>query len=216
MKKTMVSFISATALLTAGMVFASDNLTMDDYQLSAYYQHEQNEKFYADSKVGFFIGINAGYAKVKAFTKSKNTGFAWNANLGYQFSPYFAIESGYTQFPDVNESGTLSGVGAYTAKDKYYGIDLLFKGILPVTHSFDLFAKLGAMYFTAQRKLQTGAGGLALYKKLKRVVTQYNPEVGIGASYDITPHVAITVQGIGTFWGYSTYAGYGGLSFKFN
>lgn len=221
MKKIIIGCISATALLSANMVFASANdMTLDDYQSSAYYQHEQNKKFEVDSKVGFTIGINAGYATVHPkfnntnITNPNNSGFAWNANLGYQFSQYFAIESGYTQFANVNESGTFFNL-PYTAKNKYYGIDLLLKGILPVTQNFNLFAKLGVMYFSAQRTLQSFTGH-PLIGFLNQTTTQYNPEVGVGASYDVTQHIAITAQGIGTFMNYTTYAGYGGLSFKFN
>jgi opacity protein-like surface antigen len=226
MKKIILAGVSLTAILSANIAFAyycpncanpnsNTDMSLSDYQSSAYYQNEQNKKFEADSKVGFTIGLNAGYATVRNHTRyllpagtfrySNNSGFAWNANLGYQFSRYFAIETGYTQFPDMTETRTFLGVTS-SSKNTFYGFDLLLKGILPVTNNFNLFAKAGAMYFSAQHTL--------LYSKS---YYEIDPEAGLGVSYDITQHVAIAVQGVGIFGNnYTTYAGYGGLIFKFN
>jgi hypothetical protein len=220
MKKIIVRCVAATSLLSATFAFAhdpvymedmsfpkDDQMTLNSYQSSAYFQNEQRKKWAYDSKSGFTIGLNGGWGKVDAFTKTNNAGFAWNANVGYQFNPYFAVESGYTAFADVNESGTFNG-SPYTATDKYYGVDVVFKPIWPLTTHFNLFGKIGAMYFTALRDMKTGG-------PLKHCVTQYNPEVGIGMSYDFNHYVAVSAQAVGTFYGFTTYAGYGGLIFKF-
>ena len=53
---------------------------------------------------GVYLEGNVGYAKVNEKVENadsdKNTGFGWNINGGYKINPNFAVEAGYTSFPD--------------------------------------------------------------------------------------------------------------------
>ena len=199
MKKVVVSFVSAAALATVGMAAASNSM-------AASQQHFSNT---AGNAAGVIISGNLGYGKVDfrhSGIASKNlSGFAWNGSLGYQFNRYFALESGYTGFHQIK-------VG--TQKINTYGVDLLAKGIYPISNQFNVFAKVGAMDLFSKR-LTNGVVG----SKVSRIV----PEFGIGTGYNLTHNLALTVQGIATLstksHNYrmpSVYAAFAGLSYKFN
>jgi hypothetical protein len=196
MKKLVVSFVSAAALASVSIAMAGG---MDN--MAAPVQHSSND-------AGFIISGNAGYGKVDypatfGIPSSHLSGFAWNANLGYQFNRYVALESGYTRFHDISVPG-----GKITTQ----GVDLLAKGILPINSQFNVFAKAGAM------DVFTSFPG-----SVKR--SRITPEFGIGTGYNVTRNVALTLQGIttlamkgphaGTFTQPATYAGYAGISYKF-
>jgi hypothetical protein len=198
MKKLVVSFVSAAALASASIAMAGG---MDN--MAAPVQASNN------SAAGIIISGNAGYGKVNyknvGIPTNNLSGFAWNGNLGYQFNQYFAVESGYTNFHDI----TVGSQKVHT-----YGIDLLAKGIYPINSQFNVFAKAGAMNLYTKRVANNLVGS-----NVSRIV----PEFGIGTGYNLTHNLALTVQGIATFSTKThnftmpaTYAGYAGLSYKFN
>jgi OmpA-OmpF porin, OOP family len=203
MKKLVVSFVSAAALASASIAMAGgmDNMAAPTPASNS-------------NAAGIIISGNAGYGKINFSTAGTGAsssvlrGFAWNGNLGYQFNPYVAIESGYTHFHDIN-----FGPG----KIDTYGVDLLAKGIYPINSQFNVFAKAGAMDIFSKALINN-----TTVARVSRVT----PEFGIGTSYNMTHNLALTVQGIttlamkgphaGTGTMPATYAGYAGLSYKFN
>ncbi|OGT35683.1 MAG: hypothetical protein A3F11_07190 [Gammaproteobacteria bacterium RIFCSPHIGHO2_12_FULL_37_14] len=220
MKKVIVGFVGATALAAFSVAMAGEmtNIPASD-------QPSSN-----NNDAGFFISGNLGYDKFD-FAKPTtapisqdsitNTGFAWNGNVGYQFNSYFALESGYTQFADVLANspipGISSGMLAVENKDNY-GIDLLAKGILPINQKFNVFAKAGVMRLHTTQV--TSRLGVFPDSSTTLASVRYVPEFGVGASYNLTHNVALTLQGITTLKSNNnipaTYAGYAGLSYKFN
>ena len=73
-------------------------------------------------------------------SKSKFTPL-YNANLGYQFNKYFALEAGYSYF---GWSNTYAGI--VSNKYNYSMPDLTTKLILPIGNRFNIYAKLGVTY----------------------------------------------------------------------
>src|SRR3990167_109154 len=144
MKKVIVGFVGATALAAFSVAMAGGmtNTPASDQSL------------FNNNDAGFFISGNLGYDKFDfakptasptAQDSITNTGFAWNGNVGYQFNSYFALESGYTQFADVNANSPIAGGTLAVMNKDNYGIDLLAKGILPINQKFNVFAKAGMM-----------------------------------------------------------------------
>lgn len=203
MKKLVVSVVSAAALVTAGMAAANHSMAASD------------QSFSANSARGVYVGGNVGYGKFdqtnSGLPAKDLRGFTWNADLGYQFNKYAALETGYTQFHTIKVNTTAGKVN-----NTLYGVSLLAKGILPVTEQFDLFAKAGAMDLFS--KATTGA----TTSRRARIV----PALGLGTSYHVTKNVSLDVQGIttmamkgphkGSYTMPATYAGYAGVSYKFN
>lgn len=109
--------------------------------------------------------------------KTDDIGMGGRIYAGYQFNPYFALETGYTQYAKttfgVNSSKTKindtitvtnnNGIQTIAEKDteiwnrKYNGeitenaIDLVGKATLPLDYGFGLYVKGGAAYISANR-----------------------------------------------------------------
>ena len=203
MKTVVVTLISAAAFATIGMAVASNSMPASDQSFSGY------------NPTGITISANLGYDKV-SYPKNSGIpskdldGLSWNTDLGYQFGQYLAIQAGYTSFADVK----YSGVSLDT-----YGVGAVIKAILPVNDEFSVFAKAGAMDMFTKAVVSTVT--LAHRSRIA-------PAFGLGASYNITQNIALTVQGIttlamkgphrtgGSFTMPATYAAYAGFSYKFN
>ncbi len=136
-----------------------------------------------------FIGTGQGMTTT-AVDSVDNTGFGGRAFFGYQFNPNFALEAGYTYFPETDANGVVStnnstGATAIGRADlKEYAVDIAAKPILPVTQNMDVYAKLGAAY------VHTSTGGYSIIDDTSRV----RPEYGAGISYDLTPSVPVFIE----------------------
>lgn len=88
----------------------------------------------SESLLGPYIEGNLGSGIVSE-TAEKSWAFAGNANIGYQFHPNFAIEAGYNQVANSDNS--------WQARN-FYAFDIALKSILPLTQRISLYSKLGA------------------------------------------------------------------------
>lgn len=100
---------------------------------------------------GWYVEANAGSVHLSntssvfpAGTSTSSSGIGGNANLGYKFMPYAALEIGYSQYPNTKINAE---DGTRIATAKHYSYDIAAKGIIPVSDSgFEVFAKLGAQH----------------------------------------------------------------------
>lgn len=184
MKKVVVMLVSAAALATVGMAAASNSMAASDQSSSS-------------NASGIFISGNLGYSDqgykksdfVSTPSKLDTTGFAWNANAGYQFNQYVAVEGGYTRFADTK--ATFTGLGTNTIS--LYGLGMDVKGILPVSSQFDLFAKVGAMRLSEKQTVQEGSA------TAKLTGNAWTPTLGLGTAFNVNSNVALTLQDAYTF-----------------
>src|SRR3990167_1057399 len=216
MEKIVLGLVSAAAFATVSMAMAGGMTNLPDETTTMPVPHEcadSNECSLDTNQHGFIVSGNLGYGTVDytpaslGIPSTRLHGAAWNANLAYQFNPYFALESGFTSFHDI----VLNSCQIQTS-----GVDLLGKGILPINEQYNVFMKVGVMNsFT-----KTTSAGITINRS--RTV----PEFGIGASYNVNERVALTLQGIttlaisgpnaGTFTMPATYAAYLGASYRFD
>lgn len=191
MKKILVGLVSAVALATfaTGMAAASKNSMVADQS--------------SNDSAGVFISGNLGYGSVDQEKSDyapvqpnsiDNSGVAWNINLGYQFNKNIAIEGGYTQFADtVAKFDNINGTGINgTNKTSLSGFGADAKLIFPVSDQFDLFAKGGAIDLHESQ--------LAKVAGVSEKVTgsAWTPELGVGAAYNLTKNVSLSLQDIYT------------------
>jgi hypothetical protein len=99
--------------------------------------------------VDLFSG--AGYSAALSGSSVRNEHNPWSANVGYQISSYFALEASYIHLGTLKyaTSGTATSVlgNSPVAVDlniKSRGPALALVGVLPMTDSWDLEARLGA------------------------------------------------------------------------
>jgi hypothetical protein len=102
---------------------------------------------------------------------------------GYQFNPYFAVETGYTQYAKTSfhatgnntlvtsdflvsggvvtpyDASTITSTTRYEGEITEHAIDLVAKGTLPLQYGFGLYAKAGAAYIQADRHINANGAG---------------------------------------------------------
>jgi len=189
MKKALVGLVGAAALatLTTGMAAASSSMNADQSS--------------SNNAAGIFISGNLGYGTVNN-SKSDinytyllgaqpntlhNTGFAWNANIGYQFNKNVAIEGGYTHFGE--QKATWTNIGSDNISLSGFGVDAKF--IIPVNDQFSVFAKGGAIDMHQKNQASGNLTGTV-------TGSAWTPEVGAGVAYNVTQNVALNLQDIYT------------------
>lgn len=140
--------------------------------------------YYPVSGQGFVIGVQGGYAdthwsNLDVFDPTlSGTGFAARGYLGYDFSKYFGLETGYTFLPKADDD--------FGNSIHNYAIDLVGKLSVPVVDGFSVHAKAGGSYLHASIDNNiAGADDNA---------SHFGPAYGVGASYDLTPNFALGVD----------------------
>jgi len=174
MKKTL-KLLLTLSFLSPCFVFAKEEPITDIY-----------------NQPGPYVELNAGvnlYHFDYFVVDSGFSGVGLNTNVGYQFTPYFALEGGYIYF--------VSGVGGHM-------LHFVAKGILPLgtEKRFKLFAKLGPGIEKANGNSSLGFGVL---------------HGGIGAGYSATPNLDVNLQLQGETVGFASVGLLSiGLAYHFN
>ncbi|WP_413112842.1 OmpA family protein [Thaumasiovibrio sp. DFM-14] len=134
----------------------------------------QDQPFYAGARIGNAHYTDAKYDNVFSFDDRNSV--AGGAFLGYNFTPYFAFEGGYTYLG----KGKLSEGRTWEAD----GIDLLGKLSYGLTDKLDLFGKAGAFRYDNElsgEPTDTGDNGWA-------------PTVGAGLEYYFNKALSARVE----------------------
>lgn len=145
----------------------------------------------------FYFEGNYGASKVTNVSyptpTNKNSGTGWNADLGYKFNPYIAVEGGYTRYAAVrlqNSQGTTA------AHDNHYVIDVALRGmfLIPCT-PVEVFGKIGANRnqenLGSINNAAAAVDGVTLAGKSSG---SFGPYAGLGVDYTFTPYVQGNVQ----------------------
>jgi hypothetical protein len=143
---------------------------------------------------------------------------------GYQFNPYFALETGFTQFNKTDFSGDAYVIvddvrlpaGTVSGEITERAVDLVGKATLPLQYGFGLYAKAGLALITSDRHTTEVPTGITFDTNSYQAV---RPTYGAGIDYTI-PNTALDVEVF-----YSEIAGRGliktaslwggGLAYKF-
>lgn len=159
------------------------------------------------SFAGWYFGFGAGQAKgrdwdasrfassfatqgvVATQTSSDDTDIGYKVFGGYQFSKYFALEGGYTQFNDFTAGGVGITEKLYQAQGSSAWM-LATVGTLPLTKSVSLFGKIGADSWKTQTRTITTQANTDFTRtvSIDRGVDLY---YGAGASYALTDNLEI-------------------------
>lgn len=103
---------------------------------------------------------------------------------GYLFNQNFALEVGYIRFSDINFYN-VGGVPGQNVALTEKGIDFMAKPLLPLSNNFNIYGKVGLAYFKANGSTFVNGKSYLGYSD------GWDPVVGLGLSYDITPSVLI-------------------------
>lgn len=138
------------------------------------------------AKPGAYIGGGLGYSILDDFsdaTKQTGGGVGGALFAGYNFNTFIGLELAYRAYADT----TYQYGGSYWWGDfdySFYAITLMAKGYVPFENSpFALFASLGG----AQVHGSSDFNGVDSSSALVAAV-------GLGASYNINPHVTTSLE----------------------
>lgn len=145
---------------------------------------------------GLYIEANAGSSHLsnKSYGggSASRSGLGGNANLGYKFNPFAAVEVGYTQYSNTNVS--LSN-GSKAGVDKFYSYDVAAKGILPVyCTGLEAFAKLGMQHLNSRFTVKNTAAANSIGITSNNSHNTINAYYGAGVQYYFFPEFAIVAQ----------------------
>lgn len=128
----------------------------------------------AAERPGWYAGVGVGQSMVDEwFADDEDIGF--QVYGGYQFTPYFGLEAGYTDFGDVDVTG---GVGELDAD----AFSLVAVGTVPFTDRFSGYAKAGFNRWDADADVP-GIGRVS--------DDGTDPTYGLGLQYRFTDTVAL-------------------------
>jgi outer membrane immunogenic protein len=156
---------------------------------------------------GPYINADLGYGflhqtSVSGITtsSSSSTGIAGRVDGGFQFGPWFALETGYTKYTNAVIKGYNDPylINAKTVFDSY-SIDIVARASLPLGGGFNVYFKVGPAFlkeiFTVNATYTAAAGpGLAGTQAIfPNTESKVLPEAGIGATYDMSNNFLIDV-----------------------
>ena len=131
MKKIKIMFLGVISMLP----FAANAAGMDDGPV-----------WYLEGNVG---RVHVGDANFADNTSLDTSGTAWNINIGYRIIPYFALEGGYTNYPDSIINYNTQEIG----KNEQSSYDLAAKAIIPFMESgLSVFGKVGIAWVRSDVK----------------------------------------------------------------
>jgi len=117
----------------------------------------------------------------------KDTGY--KLQLGYKFTPNWAIEGGYIDLGESNYNANFTGSvipggpGSANAEIKASGWNIAGVGTYPVNDQFSVFGKLGLIDAKVEANIGVTAGGLSADDSVSS--TKWKTHWGVGASYNV-------------------------------
>ncbi len=150
----------------------------------------------------FYMGVSAGKSKSSDFcgeasdvlaslsatrTSCDDNDSAYKIFAGYSFTENWAVEGAYADLGEYS-IGYTNGVTSGKAKQEIDAVSLAMVGILPLTDSFNIFAKLGLYHSNIDVSATFGN------VKIGDDDSDTDGLFGLGASYSITESVAIRAE----------------------
>lgn len=197
MKKPLINFRSSISSSTRSSIFS---LGIGGLCLIGSAQAAQDTAVYVGPYVSGNVGVGStslqkggidsavGTQGVRVTSGSSDTqDVSYGANLGYRLSRNFAVEAGYVNLGSYSYQSNASPSGSVSGEFEAEGLTAAGVGIVPLGNGFSAYGKLGVIG-AHTRLTKSGLGtGDATHDSIGLLA-------GLGASYDITPKVAATLE----------------------
>lgn len=128
---------------------------------------------------GAYLNLNTGIATLQYLPTGA---WAANANIGYNFTPGFAVEGGYT----------LLLSSQYQAHQSNNIYDIALKGTIPLSDSFGLYGRLGGgLNYMSWGNVATGAPSWYVDQ---RSSVNFVGLASAGASFKVSEHFDLNLE----------------------
>lgn len=144
---------------------------------------------------GWYVEANAGavhfWNQDYDSLSTKTDQWGANANAGYKFLPYAALEIGYSYYPNTK---VYDDADIKVATVKVYSYDIAAKAILPMVDSgFEAFAKLGVDRIKASASINEDAPASST-THVNSSASASGLYWGLGGQYYYTPEMPLIIQ----------------------
>lgn len=147
--------------------------------------------------MGWYLEGNVGEVNVSDINYASSgsnsvSGIGWNANIGYKFMPFFALEGGYTNYAKANVDLNNTKIAQATSQN----YDIVGKAMLPIQNSgFEFMAKLGVgrtrTHITESDNSYATANGVTVNAGTNNSTSLM---YGLGGEYAFTPEMLVNAQ----------------------
>ena len=119
---------------------------------------------------------------------------AYKLQLGYRFTPNWAVEGGYIDLGNFDYSATFTGpvAGGAAASLEVAGLNLAAVGSYPVNEKFDLFAKLGVINAKVRLNATATGSGVTFSEDISK--TNAEGYWGVGAGYQFNEQLGTQLE----------------------
>jgi OmpA-OmpF porin, OOP family len=134
--------------------------------------------------------LGSGYATSNL--RADNRDNAYKIFLGYQTSPYFALEGAYFDMGTTEFSLDTLPLGVFNSTTKMKGFSVDVQAIMPFSEMVSIYALFGANYIEAKNH-QTGTGLISLLNS-GSTERDVNYQYGIGLQFDFSDNFAMRIE----------------------
>lgn len=127
----------------------------------------------------------AGAIGVTSTTNENDS--AYKIQLGYRFTPNFALEAGYVDLGKARYKATFLG-GSADASVKARGVNVAALGIIPIYDSASVFIKAGVINAKADTSLNTSQLNASISS------THLRANTGVGFNYEFTKSLGVRFE----------------------
>ena len=183
---------------------ATGSVTLALVALSAFassFSQADESGWYVGSSIGQSIAkiddqritnalLGAGFATTSINDDDRHIGF--KVFGGYQFNRHFALEGGYFDLGRFGFTADTVPAGTLRGDSKLKGVNLDAVGILPFSHKFSGFGRVGLNYADAKDTFAgTGSVNVTDPKRSKRAA---NYKFGVGLEYDFLESLGMRAE----------------------
>ncbi|MDY7220460.1 outer membrane beta-barrel protein [Denitrificimonas sp. JX-1] len=190
--------------LLAAVIFGLSTTALQAYELKSYVTVSVGQAKADKSKAAKVLRSEihqvGSMPGVSSRTSSDRSDTAYKIGLGLQANEYVALEFQYLNLGEASYKGVAShvmapsAVGSAKFKSETSGVGANIVGSYPI-EDFTVFAKAGYHYLKTKNALRVGVSGVGVdSSSLNKTVREWVPSFGIGASYSVTPELAVIAE----------------------
>lgn len=190
----IIVFVAAAAPVSA---FAEEKPSISGFYLGGGFNWGQTDV--SDDDCDYF------YTYVDCDTDSGDSAFGFSVNGGYRFNRYFAVETGYVDYGDLEYDDDLVYIGdLFDIYNTDIDLDLTAiyvsaVGIFPATDNVEVYIKGGAIFYdaTSEQELAESFTGIRTFRTVEEDDTELFLGIGAGYSFGRYSHVRLEINGYG-------------------